>query len=103
MMSMIVLKIAPPKTLPSPTSPWQLNLMPLTERHANRSSFDDSINSDGFLDADLDEITKTLAEELEDLEHDEVECVLHQIQSLDPVNWSRDCRIIKFNWLRRLL
>ena len=65
---------------------WQLNLMPLTERDMLIARvLIDSINSDGFLDADLDEITKALAEELEDLEHDEVECVLHQIQSLDPV------------------
>ncbi len=65
---------------------WQLNLMPLTERDMLIARvLVDSINSDGFLDADLDEITQALAEELEDLEHDEVECVLHQIQSLDPV------------------
>ena len=65
---------------------WQLNLMPLTERDMLIARvLIDSINSDGFLDADLDEITKALAEELEDLEYDEVECVLHQIQSLDPV------------------
>lgn len=65
---------------------WQLNLMPLTERDMLIARvLIDSINSDGFLDADLDEITKALAEELEDLENDEVECVLHQIQSLDPV------------------
>ena len=65
---------------------WQLNLMPLTERDMLIARvLVDSINSDGFLDADLDEITQALAEELDDLEHDEVECVLHQIQSLDPV------------------
>ena len=52
---------------------WQLNLMPLTERDMLIARvLVDSINSDGFLDADLDEITKALAEELEDLEHDEV-------------------------------
>ena len=65
---------------------WQLNLMPLTERDMLIARvLIDSINSDGFLDADLEEITKALAEELEDLEYDEVECVLHQIQRLDPV------------------
>ena len=65
---------------------WQLNLMPLTERDMLIARvLVDSINSDGFLDADLEEITKALAEELEDLEYDEVECVLHQIQRLDPV------------------
>ena len=65
---------------------WQLNLMPLTERDRLIARvLIDSINSDGILEANLDEITETLGEELEDLELDEVECVLHQIQRLDPV------------------
>ena len=65
---------------------WQLNLMPLTERDMLIARvLVDSIDSDGFLDADLEEITDALGEELEDLELDEVECVLHQIQRLDPV------------------
>ncbi|MBU24936.1 MAG: RNA polymerase factor sigma-54 [Gammaproteobacteria bacterium] len=65
---------------------WQLNLMPLTERDMLIARvLVDSINSDGFLDANLEEITTALAQELEDLEFDEVECVLHQIQRLDPV------------------
>jgi RNA polymerase sigma-54 factor len=65
---------------------WQLNLMPLTERDMLIARIlVDSIDSDGFLDADLAEITDALGEELEDLELDEVECVLHQIQRLDPI------------------
>ncbi|MBU29520.1 MAG: RNA polymerase factor sigma-54 [Gammaproteobacteria bacterium] len=65
---------------------WQLNLMPLTDRDMLIARvLVDSINSDGFLDADLEEIIEALAEELDDLEYDEVECVLHQIQRLDPV------------------
>ena len=65
---------------------WQLNLMPLTERDMLIARvLIDSINADGFLDADLEEITEALGEELEELELDEVECVLHQIQRLDPV------------------
>lgn len=65
---------------------WQLNLMPLTERDMLIARvLVDSIDGDGFLDADLEEITDALSEELEDLELDEVECVLHQIQRLDPV------------------
>ncbi len=60
---------------------WQLNLMPLTERDRLIARvLIDSINSDGILEANLYEITETLGEELEDLELDEVECVLHQIQ-----------------------
>ncbi len=65
---------------------WQLNLMPLTERDMLIARvLIDSIDADGFLDADLEEITEALSEELEELELDEVECVLHQIQRLDPV------------------
>lgn len=65
---------------------WQLNLMPLTERDRLIARvLVDSINSDGVLDADLHEITEALGQELVDLELDEVECVLHQIQRLDPV------------------
>lgn len=65
---------------------WQLNLMPLTERDLLIARvLVDSINSDGTLEAELDEITEALGAELEDLEPDEVECVLHQIQRLDPV------------------
>lgn len=65
---------------------WQLNLMPLTERDMLIARvLVDSINSDGFLDADLEELTASLSEDFEDLEYDEVECVLHQIQRLDPV------------------
>ena len=65
---------------------WQLNLMPLTERDMLIARvLVDSIDGDGFLDADLDEITEALGQELDDLELDEVECVLHQIQRLDPL------------------
>ncbi|MEE2821319.1 MAG: RNA polymerase factor sigma-54 [Pseudomonadota bacterium] len=65
---------------------WQLNLMPLTERDMLIARvLIDSIDADGFLDADLEEITEALGEELDELELDEVECVLHQIQRLDPV------------------
>ncbi|MEC9076522.1 MAG: RNA polymerase factor sigma-54 [Pseudomonadota bacterium] len=65
---------------------WQLNLMPLTERDMLIARvLIDSIDADGFLDADLEEITEALSEELEELELDEIECVLHQIQRLDPV------------------
>ena len=65
---------------------WQWNLMPLTERDRLIARvLVDSVNSDGVLDADLHEITEALGQELVDLELDEVECVLHQIQRLDPI------------------
>ena len=58
MMSMTVLKIAL-ENLTADHLLWQLNLMPLTERDMLIARvLADSINSDGFLDADLEEITK---------------------------------------------
>lgn len=65
---------------------WQLNLMPLTERdQLIARALIDSINADGFLEAEAQDIALALANELDDLELDEIECVLHRIQRLDPV------------------
>ncbi|MDP5325495.1 MAG: RNA polymerase factor sigma-54 [Litorivicinaceae bacterium] len=65
---------------------WQLNLMPLTERDQLIAVvLVDSLNEDGFLEAQLDEIHESLADDLPDIEDDEILCVLHQIQRLDPV------------------
>lgn len=65
---------------------WQLNLMPLTDQDSVIAQvLVDSINSDGFLETDVAEICDQLNEEFADIELDEIECVLHQIQRLDPV------------------
>ena len=65
---------------------WQLNLMPLTERDQLIAVvLVDSLNEDGFLEAQLDEIHESLADDLPDIEDGEILCVLHQIQRLDPV------------------
>lgn len=65
---------------------WQLNLMPLTDKDFIIAQvLIDSINSDGFLETKLTEICEQLSDHFIDLELDEVECVLHQIQRLDPL------------------
>jgi len=65
---------------------WQLNLMPLTEHDQLIAVvLVDSLNEDGFLAATIEEIRESLADDLPELEDDEILCVLHQIQRLDPV------------------
>ena len=44
----------------------------------------DSIDDDGYLPVSIEEIHQGLAGELEDLELDEVEAVLHRVQTFDP-------------------
>jgi RNA polymerase sigma-54 factor len=86
---------------------WQLNLMTLTDRDQWIARvLVDSINSEGLLEADLDDILEQLRPDLEDLELDEVECVLHQIQRLDPVGVGarniRECLLVQLDNLRQL-
>lgn len=86
---------------------WQLNLMTLTDRDQWIARvLVDSINSEGLLEADLGDILEQLRPDLEDLELDEVECVLHQIQRLDPVGVGarniRECLLVQLDNLRQL-
>lgn len=86
---------------------WQLNLMTLTDRDQWIARvLVDSINSEGLLEADLEDILEQLRPDLEDLELDEVECVLHQIQRLDPVGVGarniRECLLVQLDNLRQL-
>ena len=53
----------------------------------------DSIDEDGYLSIDLQNLHESLSKELEELEFDEVEAVLHRIQNFDPPGIaSRDIR-----------
>jgi RNA polymerase sigma-54 factor len=86
---------------------WQLNLMTLTERDQMIARMlVDSINQDGLLEAQLEDIADQLSSELDDLELDEIECVLHQVQQLDPVGVGardlRECLLIQLASLRYL-
>ncbi|MDC1466164.1 hypothetical protein N8348_00500 [Litorivicinus sp.] len=86
---------------------WQLNLMPLTKRDMLISRvLIDSINPEGVLEANLDEILIQLSPEIEDLELDEIECVLHQIQHLDPIGVGArnvsECLLVQLNNIKQL-
>ena len=85
---------------------WQLNLMTLTDRDQWIARvLVDSINHEGLLEADLEDILEQLAPDLEDLELDEIECVLHQIQRLDPIGVGardiRECLLVQLENLRQ--
>lgn len=65
---------------------WQLEMASISERdHAIAIAIIDAINEDGYLGMDLQDIFQGLQEQLDDLEFDEVEAVLHRIQNFDPV------------------
>jgi RNA polymerase sigma-54 factor len=65
---------------------WQLDTMRFTERdHAIATAIIDSVNDDGYLSASVENIYQGLMEQLEDLEFDEVEAVLHRVQRFDPI------------------
>ncbi len=64
---------------------WQMEMARFSERdYAIATTLIDSINEDGYLAATLDEIQEGLAQQMPDLEIDEVRAVLHRIQSFDP-------------------
>ena len=64
---------------------WQLELTPFSERdHAIAMAITDSVNGDGYLISTINDIAEGLQEQLEDLEFDEVQAVLHRLQNFDP-------------------
>ncbi|MEQ1559490.1 MAG: RNA polymerase factor sigma-54 [Methyloglobulus sp.] len=64
---------------------WQLELTPFSERdHDVALSIIDSINDEGYLTSNLEEIFQGLQSQLDDLDFDEVNAVLHRIQNFDP-------------------
>ncbi len=86
---------------------WQLNLLPLTDRDQWIARvLVDSINADGFLEADLSELQNALIDELPELEVDEIECVLHRIQRLDPIGVGsrsvQECLLVQLHNLKQL-
>ncbi|TVP79914.1 RNA polymerase factor sigma-54 [Thioalkalivibrio sp.] len=78
---------------------WQLHLSPLNERDQRiGAALIDSINTDGYLETDLESLQQTLGGE-EALGVDEIEAVLHWIQQCDPVGVGardlRECLLIQ--------
>ncbi|MEQ1546028.1 RNA polymerase factor sigma-54 [Methyloglobulus sp.] len=64
---------------------WQLELTPFTDRdHSIALSIIDSINDEGYLTSSLEEIYLGLQDQIDDLDEDEVNAVLHRVQNFDP-------------------
>ncbi len=65
---------------------WQVELTSFSERdHAIAMAIIDSINDDGYLISSPEEIHQGLQSQLDDLDFDEVNAVLHRVQNFDPV------------------
>lgn len=64
---------------------WQLELTQFSDRDKEIAlSIIDSINTEGYLIGSLEEIYAGLVEQMEDLDFDEVQAVLHSVQNFDP-------------------
>lgn len=64
---------------------WQLDLTRFSERdHAIAVAIIDSIDEDGYLIGSLEDVYQGLKSQLDDLDFDEVQAVLHRIQHFDP-------------------
>ena len=65
---------------------WQLELLPISERdYAIAVGIIDSVNSDGYVSGELSDILLGLQQQVDNVEMDEVQAVLHMIQNFDPV------------------
>lgn len=65
---------------------WQLEMLPVSDRdYAIAVAIIDSVNNDGYVAGDLNDIWQGLQLQLDNLEMDEVQAVLHMIQNFDPV------------------
>lgn len=81
---------------------WQLNLARLGDRDlAIAETLIDAIDANGYLHLDISEVPSILGDD--DIELDEVEAVLHRVQSFDPVGvGARDLRECLLLQLRQL-
>ncbi|MDT8407733.1 MAG: RNA polymerase factor sigma-54 [Methylococcales bacterium] len=65
---------------------WQLELSRFSERdHAIAIALIDVINDEGYLTETLSSVQQGLADQMDELELDELEYVLHRVQQFDPV------------------
>lgn len=79
---------------------WQMRLTPFTEvEQAIATTIIDSIEEDGYLKCNIEDIQQSLGDAFEELELDEIETVLHRIQHFDPVGVGartlRECLLIQ--------
>jgi RNA polymerase sigma-54 factor len=83
---------------------WQMRLTPFTPtEQAIATLIIDSIEEDGYLKATVESIHESLFTDLEELDVEEVETVLHRIQHFDPVGVAardlRECLLIQLRVL----
>jgi RNA polymerase sigma-54 factor len=65
---------------------WQLELSPVSDRdYAIAVAIIDAIDDDGYVAVAIEDIFQGLQEQLDDLDFDEVQAVLHRVQNFDPV------------------
>lgn len=82
----------------------QLELVSMSEKdRAIAVAIIDSVNSDGYISEPIENIFQDLYVQLDDLELDEVEAVLHRVQNFDPIGIAAkdlvDCLLIQLNQL----
>lgn len=82
----------------------QLDLISISERdRAIAIAIIDSVNEDGYLSESSDNIFQGLLAQVEDLELDEVQGVLHRVQNFDPIGVAAidlaDCLMIQLQQL----
>ncbi|NOQ76286.1 MAG: RNA polymerase factor sigma-54 [Methylococcaceae bacterium] len=82
----------------------QLDLLSISERDgAIATAIVDSVNENGYISESIDNIFQGLDSQLEDLELDEVEGVLHRVQNFDPIGIAAkdlaDCLTIQLKHL----
>jgi RNA polymerase sigma-54 factor len=82
----------------------QLELISISERdHAIAIAVIDAVNIDGYIGDSVEGIFFGLQHQLEDVELDEVEAVLHRIQNFEPIGIAAkdlaDCLLIQLNHL----
>jgi len=83
---------------------WQMELTNFSDTdRAIATAIIDSINDNGYLKTDIEIIHQHLAEQIDDLDLDEVMAVLHKVQSFDPIGVGaidlQDCLLIQLKQL----
>jgi RNA polymerase sigma-54 factor len=82
----------------------QLDMLSISDRdHAIAIAIIDSVNKDGYLSEPVGDIYQGLRSQLEDLEQDEIEGVLHRVQNFEPIGVAAqdltDCLLIQLQQL----
>ncbi|WP_263322170.1 RNA polymerase factor sigma-54 [Endozoicomonas sp. Mp262] len=83
---------------------WQLNMAPMSDLDRLIGlTIIESVNANGYLTTPIEDIFKTLHQQFEELELDEVMVLQHRIQQFDPVGCAshdlRECLTVQLNQL----